>query len=156
MDFKIFRFKIHSDLNSCDFLFLILFLIFFNLVEIDKLFLKNFIYWRGNFKCEIIFYYYYFNSHVSILYANMHSVCHVGYFPLVRRPYFLPFSCQPNTKTQTQTQTQTDLQQEHKHKPRSRSFLSTEHKKKNIYIYIYPKISKNTNTNTNANPSIHL
>ena len=35
-------FKIHLDLNSCDFWFLIMFLIFFYLVKIDKLiFLKN-------------------------------------------------------------------------------------------------------------------
>ena len=34
----VFLFKINLDLNSCDFLFLILFLKFFYLVKIDKLF----------------------------------------------------------------------------------------------------------------------
>ena len=76
----VFLFKIHLNLNSCDFWFLILFF----LVKIDKLiFLIQMLMWHF-FLLPNQKFYYYFNGHVNIQCAN--STLHLPHkqFLLVR------------------------------------------------------------------------
>ena len=69
--FLLFLFKTYLDLNSCDFWFLILFLIFFNLVKINKLIFFNLDADVTFFNAKIKKFYYYFNSSVCYL-----GLCH--------------------------------------------------------------------------------